>query len=54
MEKTVPYEKSLTSEVLFEGWVITLTKDTVLLEHGKTAVRHVVPHHPAACILPSF
>ena len=31
MEKTVHYEKTLTSEVLFEGRVITLTKDTALL-----------------------
>ena len=37
MEKTVHYEKTLTSEVLFEGRVITLTKDTALLENGKTA-----------------
>lgn len=36
MEKTVHYEKTLTSEVLFEGRVITLTKDTALLENGKT------------------
>ena len=34
MEKTVHYEKTLTSEVLFEGRVITLTKDTALLENG--------------------
>ena len=42
MEKTVHYEKTLTSEVLFEGRVITLTKDTALLENGKTAEREVV------------
>ena len=29
------FEKKLTSEVLFEGRVITLTKDTALLENGK-------------------
>ena len=45
MEKTVHYEKTLTSEVLFEGRVITLTKDTALLENGKTAEREVVHHH---------
>ena len=38
MEKTVHYEKTLTSEVLFEGRVITLTKDTALLENGKKVV----------------
>ena len=39
MEKITHYEKTLTSEVLFEGRVITLTKDTALLENGKTATR---------------
>ena len=54
MEKTMHYEKTLTSEVLFEGRVITLTKDTALLENGKTAEREVVHHHGGACILPYF
>ena len=54
MEKTVHYEKTLTSETLFEGRVITLTKDTALLENGKTATREVVHHHGGACILPYF
>ena len=35
------FEKMLTSEVLFEGRVVTLTKDTALLENGKTATREV-------------
>ena len=48
------FEKTLTSEVLFEGRVITLTKDTALLENGKTAEREVVHHHGGACILPYF
>ena len=46
------FEKKLTSEVLFEGRVITLTKDTALLETGKTATREVVHHHGGACIVP--
>ena len=54
MEKTTHYEKTLTSEVLFEGRVITLTKDTALLENGKTATREVVHHHGGACIVPYF
>ena len=54
MEKITHYEKTLTSEVLFEGRVITLTKDTALLENGKTATREVVHHHGGACILPYF
>ena len=45
------FEKKLTSEVLFEGRVVTLTKDTALLENGKTATREVVPTTagPASC-----
>ena len=54
MEKITHYEKTLTSEVLFEGRVITLTKDTALLENGKTAEREVVHHHGGACIVPYF
>ena len=48
------FEKKLTSEVLFEGRVVTLTKDTALLENGKTATREVVHHHGGACIVPYF
>ena len=48
------FEKMLTSEVLFEGRVVTLTKDTALLENGKTATREVVHHHGGACIVPCF
>ena len=38
----VHYEKTLSSEVLFEGRVITLTQDVALLENGETAGREVV------------
>ena len=48
------FEKTLSSEVLFEGRVVTLTKDTALLENGKTATREVVHHHGGACIVPYF
>ena len=54
MNDTVHFEKTLSSETLFEGRVITLTKDTALLENGKTATREVVHHHGGACILPYF
>ena len=46
------FEKTLTSEVLFEGRVVTLTKDVALLENGETSIREVVHHHGGACILP--
>ena len=54
MNDTVHFEKTLSCETLFEGRVITLTKDTALLENGKTATREVVHHHGGACILPYF
>ena len=38
MNDTVHFEKTLSSETLFEGRVITLTKDTALLENGKRCV----------------
>ena len=33
------FEKTLSSEVLFEGRVVTLTKDVALLENGETSIR---------------
>ena len=54
MSNPVHFEKTLSSETLFEGRVITLTKDTALLENGRTATREVVHHHGGACILPYF
>ena len=48
------FEKTLTSEVLFEGRVVTLTKDTALLENGKTATREVVHHHGGVCMVRQF
>ena len=54
MSNPVHFEKTLSSETLFEGRVITLTKDTALLENGRTATREVVHHHGGACIVPYF
>ena len=54
MNDTVHFEKTLSSETLFEGRVIPLTKDTALPENGRTATREVVHHHGGACILPYF
>jgi ADP-ribose pyrophosphatase len=48
------FEKKLSSEVMYAGRVITVTRDTALLENGKTALRDVVHHHGGACILPYF
>ena len=48
----VHFEKTLSSEVIFQGKVVTLTKDIALLENGRQAVREVVHHNGGACILP--
>ena len=48
------FEKTLSSKVLFEGRVVTLTKDVALLENGETSIREVVHHHGGACIVPYF
>ena len=45
------FEKTLSSEVLFEGRVVTLTKDVALLENGETSIREVVHHHGGAYIV---
>ena len=34
MDSAVHYEKTLSSEVIFEGRVITLTNDVALLDEG--------------------
>lgn len=48
------FEKTLESHVVYQGRVITVTRDTALLEDGTTALRDVVHHHGGACILPYY
>lgn len=45
-------EKTLDSQLIFEGRVIRVTLDKVLLENGNTSSREVVHHHGGACIMP--
>ena len=45
-------EKGLLSEKKFEGNIISLTVDTVLLPNGKEATREVVHHPGAVCVVP--
>ena len=45
-------ETTLSSEEIFNGRVIRVTYDQVLLENGNTSTREVVHHHGGACILP--
>lgn len=45
-------EKSLGSTRLFEGKVINLRRDEVLLPNGRTATREVVEHPGAVAVIP--
>lgn len=45
-------EKEISSELMFEGRIIDVYKQTVMLPDGKTATREVVMHKPAAVIIP--
>lgn len=45
-------ENQLTNEVLYEGKVVTLCKDTVSLPNGNTAIREYVRHIGAVCVIP--
>lgn len=45
------YEETLHSERIYEGNIINLRKDTVLLENGQQTIREVVEHHGAVCIV---
>lgn len=45
-------EKTLSSEKVFSGRVLTLYRDKVSLPGGGTSTREVARHHGAVCILP--
>lgn len=44
-------EKTLASELLFEGAILALRRDTVRLENGNTATREVVHHNGGVAVL---
>lgn len=44
-------EKKINSETIFKGRVISLYKDTVLLENGKEATRELVTHSGGVCVV---
>lgn len=44
-------EKTLSSELLYDGKIIKLYHDKVLLENNKTAMREVVMHPGGVCIV---
>ncbi len=45
-------EKTLTSDVKYEGVIFTITHDTAELENGKTAPRDVLHHNGGVCVIP--
>ena len=45
-------EKTLKSEIVYEGLIFNITHDTVLLENEKTAFRDVLWHHGGVCVIP--
>ena len=44
-------EKELNREIIFEGKIMTVTKEEVECENGKHAYREVVYHHGGVCVL---
>ena len=45
-------EKALASELIYDGKVVHLYKDTVTLPNGGSSTREIVRHVGAVCILP--
>lgn len=45
-------EKTLTSQTLFQGKIVTLKRDTARLPNGEEAFREVVEHPGGVCVLP--
>lgn len=46
------FEETIDSEEIYNGKILRLIKDKVLLENGKTALREVIRHCGAAAVLP--
>ena len=46
------YEKKLSSEQIFDGKVVKLFVDKVELPDGKEAIREIVRHPGAVCVIP--
>lgn len=45
-------ETQTASETVYDGKILHITRDTVLLENGTEAIREVVHHPGGACIVP--
>ena len=46
------FEKTLSSQTVYEGKIVHLYKDTVLLPNGKEGIREHIRHVGAACVVP--
>ena len=46
------WEKTLSSEQLFDGVVVKLFRDGVELENGEKTIREVIKHPGGVCVLP--
>ena len=46
------YEETVDSQVLFEGRIVRLRRDTARLPNGELAAREVVEHPGGVCVLP--
>ena len=45
-------EKQVTSENVFDGLILHVRRDTVTLSNGSSAVREVIRHIGAVCVIP--
>lgn len=45
------FEEQLTSEIIYDGRVVHLTKDEVRLENGAVGIREIVHHNGGACVV---
>lgn len=46
------FEETLNVEKLYDGKILSLTRETVKLENGEQATREVVHHSGGVCVLP--
>ena len=52
MDNSHLYEETLSTEQIYDGIVVKLHRDEVLLENGKKAYREVIRHTGGVCVLP--
>lgn len=52
METAHLIEQQLSSEEIYNGRILHVTRDTVLLENGDQAIREVIHHPGGACAVP--